>query len=1165
MDIKSGSFSGSGDYFDIPAAEQEVTVDSNDQPNTSTIGASLVQNISTVRNDAILQPVGQQVFRLPNTPQRSRVIMLQRTNQGQIVGAPQPQSQQTGQEIRGIRYVTLPGAGGKQIKAAVIPKHMLQRGLRFVTSSGQQTLTPGGTVVVNNQPGTPGTPRILTLRPATQIGGQTGPGVTFLSPAGGGQIRPRTIIVSNACGQARVTQGFSLNQQLSQQEEMENSYIHQGPEGYVQQGYLDLSATAAAAHPGHFGRQASPGGHEGEGEEDHVNTGLKTNGLRRYARCVCNKVKEKGVTSYGEVADELVHEYAAEHPMIPSEQLHYIQKNIRRRVYDALNVLMALNVLQKEKKEIRWMGLPVNMIEECRRLEDEREKRQNSLRNKTAEIQELILQLIAFKNLISRNRLTENMRREQQQHQTGTGNQKSSNNLDENVAALIPQRLDRIPLPFLVVSTNRKAAIDCNISKAKLEYFFNFDQPFEVRDEVDTLKRMGLTLRLGSPQCTQEEYNQCLELIPPSLRFYVEGKSFQINIKPVAFSPFSLQENPKRCLPIFNSLSKLYSSSYFIAPFLAIYERRQAIVPDFDALHQQRRLFVEARLAEVSGTGGEEDPNSNSHGAGSGGDHRRYGDDEFFGGESEGQPTSEQIHLTRGGGTDITPGDTQHYARAAASRGFVVPGGPGGLLRHSANSIHRQAVKMTVESALAESAAAENASAAAAISAAGDGRLFEVGEDESDVDMVEEDEEIDNESINDDVDMVEVERHVKAQVMIEYRKIYYFRKHSEILEGPSEKSGMKESRIPCKYGTECYRINPDHFRRYSHPSISQNCNSGSLGSNSVVDCESDYGFYLHRVSGLKYGSIPTITLSEILNEKNGELQESAQFNYMFEVDWMIQQYPPKYRSLPLLIVHGYGDRQSRELGQKAFKMCNLTVVEAPIPFAYGTHHTKMMLLKYDDGMRVVIHTANQIQSDWHLRTQGQVIWLSPKLTPGNKDSKTNFRADLIQYLEAYDSRQLDHWLDIIKNHDFSSIKVWLIASVPGRHKGNRMNLFGHLKLASIYPSVKTVRESLEGYGAGECLPYCSNIATRQPWLRYFLHDWVGCNPGVSRAIPHIKSYCRCSPDGKSVAWFLLSSANLSKAAWGCYQVNKSQLMIRSYELGVLFTPETNENTVGQRF
>ena len=31
------------------------------------------------------------------------------------------------------------------------------------------------------------------------------------------------------------------------------------------------------------------------------------------------------------------------------------------------------------------------------------------------------------------------------------------------------------------------------------------------------------------------------------------------------------------------------------------------------------------------------------------------------------------------------------------------------------------------------------------------------------------------------------------------------------------------------------------------------------------------------------------------------------------------------------------------------------------------------------------------------------------------------------------------------------------------------------------------------------------------------------------------------------SWFLLTSANLSKAAWGALQKNNSQLMIRSYE------------------
>ena len=47
----------------------------------------------------------------------------------------------------------------------------------------------------------------------------------------------------------------------------------------------------------------------------------------------------------------------------------YDQKNIRRRVYDALNVLMAMNIISKEKKEIKWVGLPTNSAQECAHLE----------------------------------------------------------------------------------------------------------------------------------------------------------------------------------------------------------------------------------------------------------------------------------------------------------------------------------------------------------------------------------------------------------------------------------------------------------------------------------------------------------------------------------------------------------------------------------------------------------------------------------------------------------------------------------------------------------------------------------------------------------------------------------------------------------------------------
>lgn len=72
-------------------------------------------------------------------------------------------------------------------------------------------------------------------------------------------------------------------------------------------------------------------------------------GLRHFSSKVCEKVESKGRTTYNEVADELVLEL---------RHREGDEKNIRRRVYDALNVLMAVGIFTKEKKDIFWRGLP---------------------------------------------------------------------------------------------------------------------------------------------------------------------------------------------------------------------------------------------------------------------------------------------------------------------------------------------------------------------------------------------------------------------------------------------------------------------------------------------------------------------------------------------------------------------------------------------------------------------------------------------------------------------------------------------------------------------------------------------------------------------------------------------------------------------------------------
>lgn len=54
-------------------------------------------------------------------------------------------------------------------------------------------------------------------------------------------------------------------------------------------------------------------------------------------------------------------------------------------------------------------------------------------------------------------------------------------------------------------------------------------------------------------------------------------------------------------------------------------------------------------------------------------------------------------------------------------------------------------------------------------------------------------------------------------------------------------------------------------------------------------------------------------------------------------------------------------------------------------------------------------------------------------------------------------------------------------------------------------------------------------------------------------MPHVKSYTRISPDFKKIPWIVITSANMSKAAWGWG--GKSNNTILSYEAGVIFFPK----------
>eukprot|EP00179_Madagascaria_erythrocladioides_P021768 CAMPEP_0198347290 /NCGR_PEP_ID=MMETSP1450-20131203/84041_1 /TAXON_ID=753684 ORGANISM="Madagascaria erythrocladiodes, Strain CCMP3234" /NCGR_SAMPLE_ID=MMETSP1450 /ASSEMBLY_ACC=CAM_ASM_001115 /LENGTH=81 /DNA_ID=CAMNT_0044052795 /DNA_START=1 /DNA_END=243 /DNA_ORIENTATION=+ len=58
--------------------------------------------------------------------------------------------------------------------------------------------------------------------------------------------------------------------------------------------------------------------------------------------------------SYGRVADELAEDCTGESSL--NDTPPAIEKNLRRRVYDALNVLVALGIMERDEKDVRWVG-----------------------------------------------------------------------------------------------------------------------------------------------------------------------------------------------------------------------------------------------------------------------------------------------------------------------------------------------------------------------------------------------------------------------------------------------------------------------------------------------------------------------------------------------------------------------------------------------------------------------------------------------------------------------------------------------------------------------------------------------------------------------------------------------------------------------------------------
>lgn len=282
----------------------------------------------------------------------------------------------------------------------------------------------------------------------------------------------------------------------------------------------------------------------------------------------------------------------------------------------------------------------------------------------------------------------------------------------------------------------------------------------------------------------------------------------------------------------------------------------------------------------------------------------------------------------------------------------------------------------------------------------------------------------------------------------------------------------------------------------------------------------------------------------------------------------------------------------------------------------------------DETLRVVIHTANLIHRDIHLKCQGAYVEDFP-LKQGSPKGQSNFEKDLVSYVASYRYNREHAWDGETKRtltqelcrYDFSSALAILIPSIPGRHFLNSAPL-GHLKLRRavqeqassgvreviaqfssigslnekwlteqflestglpnatvadrgstkknkvtgrikfVYPTAEEIRTSVEGYAGGCSVPgvkkNVSKAFLKPLWCKWSSDSDSGNPCRKPQNVPHVKSFYQLGDDGSSMNWFVLSSHNMSIAAWGQVQMGNGGRVnfIRHWELGVFVSPRT---------
>lgn len=377
-----------------------------------------------------------------------------------------------------------------------------------------------------------------------------------------------------------------------------------------------------------------------------------------------------------------------------------------------------------------------------------------------------------------------------------------------------------------------------------------------------------------------------------------------------------------------------------------------------------------------------------------------------------------------------------------------------------------------------------------------------------------------------------------------------------------------------------------------------------------------YNFFLTTIaSSTETHTEPnSISFHELFDSSLGDIAKIAHLNFLIDTEWLMQQYERAgCADVPSLVLYGFDDSKVTEYpnmkvehrgtgGEYGIHHSKMTFIE------YRDQSMRVIISTAN------LYAGDWNDRTNGLWVSPRCDRMTDNVHEG--DSVTRFRADLMEYLLWYQHADLAPWIELISQCDVRAINVFLVASVPGKHlqswRGNeKSQSYGHWRMGNllkqhappidvaspliaqsssvgsfgpsrksywlfkeimgsfgqckgprdpnklpdfrmVYPSLQNVLGSYDFLEAAAGLPYSEQVHRRQTWVQEFMLQWKADQRFRSRAMPHIKTYARWND--KQLHWFLLTSANMSKSAWGV-RMKGNILSISNVEVGVLFLPQ----------